>query len=106
MLAILLRPLVCCSQPLAHFWLSNISILSVPDEGYSRHASCALNLISTHAFVFLNITQQEHPGQHKLPLVDILKRSVLLAPEQHKLPLIDILKRSVLLEYTVILSKR
>jgi predicted neutral ceramidase superfamily lipid hydrolase len=28
-------------------WLSNLSILSVPDEGYSRNALCALNLIST-----------------------------------------------------------
>ena len=28
-------------------WLSNLSILSVPDEGYSRNALCTLNLIST-----------------------------------------------------------
>ena len=28
-------------------WLSNLSTLSVPDEGYSRNASCALNLIFT-----------------------------------------------------------
>ena len=28
-------------------WFSNLLILSVPDEGYSRNASCALNLIST-----------------------------------------------------------
>jgi hypothetical protein len=28
-------------------WLSSLPILSVPDEGYSRNASCALNLIST-----------------------------------------------------------
>jgi hypothetical protein len=27
--------------------LSNISILSIPDDGYSRNVSCALNLIST-----------------------------------------------------------
>ena len=27
-------------------WLSNLSILSVPDEGYSRNALCALNLKS------------------------------------------------------------
>ena len=27
-------------------WFSILSILSVPDEGYSRNASCALNLIS------------------------------------------------------------
>jgi hypothetical protein len=28
-------------------WLSNLSILSVPDEGYSRNAPCALYIIST-----------------------------------------------------------
>jgi hypothetical protein len=28
-------------------WLSGLSILSVPDEGYSRNALCALNLIAT-----------------------------------------------------------
>jgi hypothetical protein len=28
-------------------WLSNLSILSVPDEGYSRNESWALHLIST-----------------------------------------------------------
>jgi len=32
-------------------WLSNIAILSVPDEGYSRIASCALNLISTFSLL-------------------------------------------------------
>ena len=39
--------MVYCSQPF--IWLSNISILSVyvPDECYSRNASCALNQIST-----------------------------------------------------------
>ena len=28
------------------FWLSNRSIFSVPDEGYSRNVPCALNLMS------------------------------------------------------------
>ena len=28
-------------------WISNILALSVDDEGYSRNASCALNIIST-----------------------------------------------------------
>jgi len=28
-------------------WVSNLWILSVPDEDYSRNASCALHLIST-----------------------------------------------------------
>ena len=35
------------SQNLKIIWLSNLSILSLPDEGYSRNASCAPNLIST-----------------------------------------------------------
>jgi len=29
------------------FGISNLSVLSVPGEGYSRYALCALNLIST-----------------------------------------------------------
>ena len=33
-------------------WLSNISILSVPDKGYSRNTSCAQNLISTFSCFF------------------------------------------------------
>jgi len=28
-------------------WLSKLSIVSVPDEGYTRNTLCALNLIST-----------------------------------------------------------
>ena len=38
-----------CSQDYLVIWLSDILALSlsVPDEGYSRNASCALNLIST-----------------------------------------------------------
>ena len=30
-----------------NIWLSNLLIMSVPDEGYSRNVSCTLNLIST-----------------------------------------------------------
>jgi len=30
-----------------YFKINYLSILSVPDEGYSRNVSCALNLIST-----------------------------------------------------------
>jgi hypothetical protein len=36
-------------------WFSNLSILSVPYEGYSRNALCALNLISTFLFLFKHI---------------------------------------------------
>jgi len=32
-------------------WLFNLSILSVPDEDYSRNASCALYLISTFLLI-------------------------------------------------------
>ena len=40
-----LGPLVYCSQTLIR--LSNISILSVLDDGFSRNALCTINLIST-----------------------------------------------------------
>ena len=49
LLAILFRPFGVIA-PTTCIWLSNISMLSVPDEGYSRNASCALNLISTFLF--------------------------------------------------------
>ena len=32
-------------------WFSNLSGLSVPNVGYSRNASCALNLISMFLFI-------------------------------------------------------
>ena len=40
---------IYCSQKFKLFGISRRSILSVPDEGYSRNASCALN-ISTFLF--------------------------------------------------------
>ena len=49
-----------CSDPVQVLWFywsptllnySNLSILSVPGERYSRNAACALNLISTFLFV-------------------------------------------------------
>jgi hypothetical protein len=36
-------------------WLFNLSILSVPDEFYSRNASTALNLISTFLLIIVNL---------------------------------------------------
>ena len=42
-----------CSNTL-YILLSNLSTLSVPDEGYSRKASCALNLISTFLLWYLH----------------------------------------------------
>jgi hypothetical protein len=41
-------------------WFSNISILSVPDEGYSRKASYALNLISTFLFLDMRVDLRIH----------------------------------------------
>ena len=34
-------------------WLSNFSILSVPDEGYSRNTLCALKLIIFLMYSFI-----------------------------------------------------
>ena len=39
-------------------WFLNILSLSVPDEGYSRNASCALSFIST--FLSLVYNEKEH----------------------------------------------
>ena len=39
-----LGPLVLLLPKVKIIWLSNISILSVPDESYPRNVSCALNL--------------------------------------------------------------
>ena len=50
-MSIMFRPFGCIAH--THFsitWLSNISILSVTDEGYSRNVSYALILISTFLF--------------------------------------------------------
>ena len=48
MLAILFRPIgLLAPKAFEIIWFSNLSTLSVPDEGYSRNASCALNLIYT-----------------------------------------------------------
>jgi hypothetical protein len=43
------RPLVEGGDPFCYYpyWLSNLSILKVPGEGYPRNASCTLNLMST-----------------------------------------------------------
>jgi hypothetical protein len=54
-LSILLRPFVFISPKQFKLILlsnrSNLLILSVPDEGYSRHASSTLILISTFVFI-------------------------------------------------------
>jgi len=49
-----LSPLVLLLPKLTIIWLSYLSILIIPDEGFSRNASCALNLIST-CFFLLNL---------------------------------------------------
>ena len=51
-LAVLFRPFdLLLPNILQLFVFSNISILSVSDEGYYRNVSCALNLISTFFFI-------------------------------------------------------
>ena len=50
-----LVPLVLLLQNLYIIWLSNLPVLSVPDEAYSRNASCALNLISTFLLIHLTV---------------------------------------------------
>ena len=42
-----LGPWVLLLPNILIIWLSNLLILSVPDEGYSRNVPCALNLMST-----------------------------------------------------------
>ena len=44
-------PLILLFPKKLIIWLSNLSNLRVPDEGYSRDAPCALNLISAF-FIF------------------------------------------------------
>jgi hypothetical protein len=51
-LAILFRPFgLLARKTFKIIWLSNLSILSVPDEGYSRNALCALKLPQSIAMV-------------------------------------------------------
>jgi len=38
-----------------------LSILSIPNEGYSRNVSCTLNLISTLNFIFLDSIKMHIP---------------------------------------------
>jgi hypothetical protein len=40
-------PLISLLSTLYIIWVSNLSIFSKPDDGYSRNATCALNVIST-----------------------------------------------------------
>jgi hypothetical protein len=45
--AVLFMPFVLWLPKLQIIWLSDLSILSIPDAGFSRNASYALNLIFT-----------------------------------------------------------
>ena len=47
-----LDPLVLLLPKLRIIWLSNLSILSVPDEGYSRNKSCVLKGVGPLSGVF------------------------------------------------------
>ena len=48
---------LCLSNLLWIIWFSNHSILSIPDEGYSRNVSCTLNLIQFLNNVIINKTK-------------------------------------------------
>ena len=48
---------LCLSNLLWIIWFSNLSILSVPGEGYSRNVSCTLNLIQFLNNVIINKTK-------------------------------------------------
>ena len=60
-LAIFIRPF---SFPVAKdfqtVWLSNIVVLSVPDDGYSTDESCVLHLISTFFLCFYHCCVHVH----------------------------------------------
>ena len=51
-------------------WLSNFLALSVPDKGYSRNASCALNLI----FTFLMYKPTNHLNRYSFKWEDFFLR--------------------------------
>ena len=52
-LAILFKPFGFIAPKTLNYLGSNLSMLSIPDGGYSRNASCALNLISTFYLLIL-----------------------------------------------------
>ena len=56
--------LVLLLPKLKTFWLSNISILSVPDANYSRNVQCALNLMVfiTYIIYYVYYYEQEIPS--------------------------------------------
>jgi hypothetical protein len=64
-------------------WLSNVSILSVPDEGYSRNVPCALNLISTFYFN-IYFAQSQNIGNPKSIKVFINKNTKGPTPRKSK----------------------
>lgn len=41
------RPLAFLLPKILNIWLSNLMIMSLPDDGYSRNPPCALNLTTT-----------------------------------------------------------
>ena len=55
--------------------LSNLSISSVPDEDYSRHASCALNLISTFLIKYHPYYQEEFANTKGAIIIRISKKN-------------------------------
>ena len=76
-MAILFRPFgLLARKTLNIIWLSNISILSVPDEGYPRSAFCALNLIST--FYWNHFREYSHLDIYVLLSLLKLKRWIVI----------------------------
>jgi len=65
-----LDPLVLLLPKLEIIWLSNLSILSVPYEGYSRNASCALNKIYTFLFENVEVNQTTFQPRTRQPRVN------------------------------------
>ena len=67
-LIIYIGPLVLLLPKILIIWLSNLLILSVPDEGYSRNVSCTLNLLSMKC------------GQNMCSRCGIVKYKMYLSP--------------------------
>jgi len=56
-------------------WFSNLSILNVPDEDYSRNASCTLNMISTFLLYWMSFVVADPKHYQAVVTVDIPGRT-------------------------------
>ena len=71
----LLWPLGFIAPKFLIYLLSNLSILRVPDEGYSRNASFALNLISTF-LLDLKIRKKNSKSPHNMVVSQMITRNI------------------------------